>query len=335
MDILNTRVFIMVLSLLQSLWADTFGKIFVLTLIAYATSYMVYSGYLSWFSGGYGGFLFSQVGFTPIDFLSLIPTIFALIIRSLWSLVRFFFRMLAYFFLIPLFIAIILTGFLGLFGVHFFAGNISLGLFGILIWYLCILAWIILETTGNRYKKYIWYFIAFSAFGILLWFFGSSNGSSNLIIIPFLNMHSTYSSSPNILSEILAVFFIVTALVYPFIIGSLLASLAVNGKYLSQLLKISLNRPMEIPGGIMEIKFTKFQRNRSSSKGQKGIDKRDNEVFSYSWATDHPAYLIGSFSKTTAFYLPPETTLGEYGKMVLLTNEIICSLEIEGRKKDR
>lgn len=256
MDILNTRVFMVLLSFLQSLWSDTFGKIFVLTLIAYSTSYMVYSGYISWFSGGYGGFLLSQVGFTPIDFLSFIPTIFALIIRSLGSLIKFFIKLLFNLFLLPLVIAIIVMWILFHLGIHFLAGNTSLGLFGILVWYLCIFAWTLIEITGIQYKKYLRHLVALSAISVFLWFLGFSYGTNNSITIPFLRMQTTYSSSPNILSEIMAIFYIITILVFPFIIGLLLAALAVRENYLSQLLKISLKKPIEIPGAISEINKT-------------------------------------------------------------------------------
>ena len=69
MNIFNTFVFSAVASFFQAFWSDPVGKVFLTTALSYSISYMLYSSYISWFAGGYGGILLGQMGFTAADFL--------------------------------------------------------------------------------------------------------------------------------------------------------------------------------------------------------------------------------------------------------------------------
>lgn len=77
--------------LATALWADTVGRIFLISVIATWLSVSVYSGYLSRFAGGLGGFPFSRLGLQIGDIITLIPasivTLFSLAFRMLRKLV--------------------------------------------------------------------------------------------------------------------------------------------------------------------------------------------------------------------------------------------------------
>ena len=50
--------------------------------------------------------------------------------------------------------------------------------------------------------------------------------------------------------------------------------------------------------------------------------------FSYHWEKERPIYLVASLNKNTILYFPFENTKDERGKMILLANDLLLSLEV-------
>ncbi len=64
--------------------------------------------------------------------------------------------------------------------------------------------------------------------------------------------------------------------------------------------------------------------------------KTDNApIFAYETAKDRPVYLISMFSKNTALFAPQETIGGERGKLIIITNDEIRSMEINSGVTER
>jgi hypothetical protein len=297
----NTFVFATIGNLFKSLWSTPVGQIFVITVTAYSICYMIYSGYLSWFYGGYGSSLLSQVGFTAIDFLGLVPATLILIIKLFWSLVKFIVKYLFFYILLPLTLFGIIIGFMVLFDFYIFPHNSLLTLVGFA---LCLS-------------------IAICFIGALLMAISTPFPSNN----PFVT-----NTSPDLIDqffglisklclEMASAMLLVLAVVYLFVIGSNLASLSVQDKMLSKVKKIVLNKDLQL---IEE----KQKQARKSSKAK----SPELETYSYQTPDEKPIYLVGTFNKTTAFYFPSETTGNERGKLVVISNDLICLMEITGSK---
>ncbi len=335
MSIFNTAVFMGLMSFIQSLSSDTLGKIFVLTAISYSTSYMIYSGYISWFAGGYGGLLLSQAGFTAIDFLSLIPTVIVLIAESIWSLTKFLVKLAFYFILLPWIVAFLVALILSLLKIHILAGNSVLASISILAWTINTSAWTIIEISENKFRKYFKRFVIVSIVSILMLFLTASSQLSNTLMIPIIGFQGSSASKPSFIEELFGAVYILIFVGFPFIVGLLLASLAAKGKYLSRLVKLSLKQPISITGANLEEGRIKSSSKRTATKKQKMTQKDDTGLYTYTWNDEQPAYLIASFTRTTALYLPPETISAERGRMILINNDAIYSIEMESKKRDQ
>jgi hypothetical protein len=316
----NTFVFATIGNLFKSLWSTPVGQIFVITVTAYSICYMIYSGYLSWFYGGYGSSLLSQVGFTAIDFLGLVPATLILIIKLFWSLVKFIVKYLFFYILLPLTLFGIIIGFMVLFDFYIFPHNSLLTLVGFALWLVGL--W--MGISSHRESKYFYRIsIAICFIGVLLMAISTPFPSNN----PFVT-----NTSPDLIDqffglisklclEMASAMLLVLAVVYLFVIGSNLASLSVQDKMLSKVKKIVLNKDLQL---IEE----KQKQARKSSKAK----SPELETYSYQTPDEKPIYLVGTFNKTTAFYFPSETTGNERGKLVVISNDLICLMEITGSK---
>jgi hypothetical protein len=62
------------MNILHDLWADTAGKIFLLTIASYLFGYLVYGGYLGTFFRRIGNVPFGFTEFSVADLISIFPT---------------------------------------------------------------------------------------------------------------------------------------------------------------------------------------------------------------------------------------------------------------------
>ncbi|HET7144042.1 MAG TPA: hypothetical protein VFI68_08495 [Anaerolineales bacterium] len=309
-DIINSTIFSTIAAFIQSFWFDPVGKIFITTAFAYSISYMIYSSYISWFAGGYGGMLLGQMGFTAADFLTLFPTSILLLIESIKSAVKPFISYILTYFVLPLVLASILIDTRINGWTSPIPQNTALNFAGIFVFS----SGLVLSSFQTHPKKYVTYIsIALSYIGALI--FALTTPTS--LTQPITPATQDWFSIKYIATEFTAFCLLITIALAPSLIGLRMASFAVKEKLLSQITCIILNQQMQIPG-----LFHKKSKNKSE------------KVFTYQPESERPIYLIASFSRITAIYIPPEIDEEERGRMHLLTNDLICSIEVEGRKKD-
>lgn len=312
---LDTYVFRIFGGLIGALWSTPVGQIFLLTASTYFICYMIYSGYLSWFYGGVGAPLLSQVGFTAIDFLGLIPMTILLIGKLLISIAEYFIKQIFIYIFLPFVLFSIIFGLMNFFDVYIFPDNAILASLG-------IFSWMIGYGIGFSPKRYERkYYIA----SLVLCFLGAtmlalsmpwniSSASSSNDVDQFSSVMKGLSLE--IVSAAIIIFFVLCT----YLLGLFMASSMVEEKQLSNVEKITLKEDLELLGP-PEFKQTGLFFWETPPKPK---------VYTYKVKREEPVYLIGTFSKTTAFYFPSETTNAKKGKLVVISNDVIYSMEITG-----
>lgn len=329
MEIFDTYVYMKVARFFQGFWMDNAGRIFLTTFLAYSASYMIYSGYISWFAGGYGGLLLSQVGFTAIDFLALVPTSLLLLFESMKaffkSLIRYTLIYIAFPFLLLSLLLIISTNW----KTHSFKYGDTLALLGFSLWFIGAYLGL------NLFEKYKRLSIPFAYLGTIIF---------SIYTPLFVEQTNTISSKPNlaldivilIILEFMALLYLIIIAMLPFLAGQSMAKFATTEKLLSKLTKIVLKKSVQIPGmqlvqeTVVETPVTGLSSFIALFKPQ---SKVETYTFTYEEVPNLPVYLIASFNRITAIYVSPEILNSERGKMIMVSNDLIYSMEVEGRKK--
>lgn len=317
MNIFNTFVISTVISFFQAFWSDPVGKVFLATTLTYSISYMLYSSYISWFAGGYGSILLGQMGFTTADFLALFPTSLLLFFIAIWYFIKAFIKYALIYLVIPFAFGYLIISVRIASGFMIPNQNSLPATVGILIY----LVGFGLSSTSIKLIK------DKPAIPIIISYAGAILAALTLFpasTTPSLNANPNAPSIVLIfLNEIIALMLVVYSVAAPSFIGLSLASFAVKGELLSKVSSLVLKQPIQIAGLSIQ-----------KSTGQKRTQDQVGNIFSYKTNSEKPVYLISSFSRVTALYLPPQTVDAEQGRMQLLTNDLIYSIEVEGRKKE-
>jgi hypothetical protein len=311
----NTNIFKAVLSFLQSVWAEPTGKIFLVTVIAYSFSYIIFSGYLAWFTGGIGSIPLSQAGYSVIDFFGLIPTVYLLIFQLAWKLLKFVFRMIVIYALVPLIFlgigGLITTNFeIPLFANSFFISSLITSI-GTILWVAGFFWGFSTYMNKGDIPRWSWIISIFGAFiaGLISPYVANQVSTTGAT--------TTTVAESNIFLEVGAIFVLLFVFVLPYFMGLYLAQLSVNERVLSKIKRIIFTSPLEISGTV-----------REATKKTPKAKAFDSQIFAYKAKTDQPVYLISMFSRNTALFLPQETTGEARGKLVMISNNEIRLMEI-------
>jgi hypothetical protein len=241
MDVYNA-----VMIFLNSFWLEINGRIFLTTFIAYTISYMIYSGYMSWFAGGYGGILLTQVGFSIIDLLGLIPMAFLLLAEWLKSFLRFAVKIIVIYIAIPFVLLVIIYSAMQFWGINVFPGNSFVFTLGMFIWVGGVFAGFF----TSEFKEHKWLYrlpLIACYIGVILAALTTPFSSSSSI-----NQHP--SLAPQIqwvlrlILNICAIVLSVIFFVIPFATGMRMGEFAAKQKLLSRIKKIILSQPIDMIG---------------------------------------------------------------------------------------
>lgn len=316
----HTVIFTSVAGFFQSLWAEINGRIFLTTFIAYGISYMVYSGYVSWFAGGYGGILLTQMGFSVIDLLGLLPMAFLLFADSLWPLVKTLGKFILLYMVLPFALLWATINLISILNVQVFPGDNAIpARIGILFWAFGSMVHVLMKQKKKEYHWVTWILLGLCYLGAIL----------AGLTIPFVLVAppGTTIVTPSqtiddpilkiIFESVTAVLIFVVLPMIPLAIGRSLGAYAAKENLLSRIQKLVLKQPMELPGAVLK----KVKKKKAFIEG--------GNMVSYHWEKDQPMYLVASLSRTTALYAPSETTGTQKGRLLLVANDIICSMEID------
>ena len=299
--------------------------ILILTFFAYSMSYMLYSGYISWFAGGYGGIPLTQTGFNVIDLLTLVPTIFLLLFNILLNFAKRVFSWALLAIIIPAVVAFIVRS-------------------------------LILAVSGPIETKYA---SLLQAAGLLIWFLAAgllafrkenSNLSKGILILAtslaitlIVLFSQTIASSPQTQntssnpSEVafLLILFLLTLPLFTFAFGIWLAEIAIREKLLSSVTRLVVKTPLPL---------AQFNHIKIASQPEEQSTKKNHWLFqndfpvqiqpdTYVWDfTENELYLIAAFSNSVIFFVTGDVVKSERGKMLIVANEQVLSMEINSRK---
>ena len=170
------------MKIIQDIWSDTAGRIFLITFASYLFGYMVYGGYLFAFFGRKGTLPFGLSDFSIADLISIFPaaiiTIIDIIPKVFLEIIKSFF----FHFVIPLIIGTVIrssTGFrlsLLLLDVTWIG---SLAIFGVALW-LASYLFSILRAFNVR-----WFvFVLIESLGAILFFSAIPNPGESIPVFP-------------------------------------------------------------------------------------------------------------------------------------------------------
>ena len=257
----------------------------------------------------------SQVGFSAIDFFGLIPSVYLLLFHLASKLLRVAFRLFLMYLVIPLVFYIIAWLIAENYGVVIFEKSLPL------------LSFVSFAGTISWMAGFLWGFSSYINKGEIprwSWIISSLGALLLGLSIKYINTYAPATSSANsgatetnIFLEIGAFFVLSFVFILPYYMGLYLAQLSVNERVLSKVQRIVFKTPLEISGMIQAT-------NKKSAK------TKDNKtpIFAYEMVKDRPVYLISMFSKNTALFAPQETIGGERGKLIIISNDEIRSMEI-------
>lgn len=301
----------------QSVWAEPTGRIFLVTVFAYFFSYLIYSGYIGWFTGGSGSISVSQVGFTIVDFLGLIPTVYSLLFKLAKDLAIFLARLVFAYVIAPLMVYAILFMVLDGFKITAMPYAALLYLAAPILWMIGFVGGFSSYLSKGEFSNWS-VFTCFLA-AILL----SLTSPSAASLAHTTSPGNQSAVGQNFITEILLLFtsFIFVPILF-YYLGTSLARVSITDNFLSRIQKLVLNIPYQIQG----LALIEEPKKSGWSRPPKP------EIFTYTPASDHPIYLVGTFSKNTAIYVSQNITGHDRGKLIILANDTIRAMEMESSK---
>ncbi|MBT3316136.1 MAG: hypothetical protein HN390_16150 [Anaerolineae bacterium] len=306
--------------LFLNIWVEPSGKIFTLSIAYYLFSALVFSGYMSFFSGGYNSIPFGN--FSLGDLLFFFPTmsvsIIASIFNNFWKTIWNFLYKTA----LPTFL-----GLLSGIKIHIYILNethllelhsMFLVLISFGVWFYSFLASI---DNSHKYRK---------TFLITLQFF------SSLLFILFAVGFTQDASSPpsptteqvtgyfGFLGDLIMTFFqIVLGILIPILIGKGIARNVIKNKLASSVVQLELQQKLNSLN-----KWLAIDSNAHSTVWNVLLKPKNNEPVNFTYILEDNLLLIASFKNTTAFYLTPNTE-SQRGSLQIISNDIIANIELK------
>lgn len=318
--------------LLASLWSDIVGRIFLVTIISYFIGFSVFGGYISRFSGGFGGLSLSKMGFQITDIVTLLPTMVFSILdiarKSLLSILLYTIRAVLY-----ISTAFALGFGLGLLITTLGIQNLPLVIIQagpLLYTYSLLLSSIAVNFSKGRFwSLLILWFLQIIGMTIITTAIGKGvqPAAARIPIVDDFLISILYPISYNLMTPLL----VMALSLVPVILGSTMASLSVKDNLLSKVAKIALRQPIQsmanyeiAPHLSRQIKTSWFKNWILRSNLPITIEP---DVYEYDFTNYLPVYLIFSFNDITGLYITTQKGSLTGGKLVVLSRDIIYSLE--------
>jgi hypothetical protein len=317
------------------LWQDTAGRIFIVTALAYLGSYLIYGGYLAWFTGGFGGISFSLLEFNVFDILTIIPTAFLALINIFRSLFIAIFWAILKYIIVPIALGFIIASPGYWISVHFkvnVAFPSTLTELGFVLWSFGILPNI---QTSNRdfSERNTWnkvYFVlrVLGSVIFLLGFFEALASGIHAYPIPQPVI------TPSFVGEIYGLTVIILVIFIPVALGLTTAQVAIEENVLNRVTKLVLKQPIPILGETYELVTNKAQQEKRDRlwllRSTVPIEIQP-EV--YICCPEKCLYLVASFRSNTIFFTPEGDSLNKRGSTVIIANEYLQAIELQSRRK--
>ena len=287
----------------------------------------MFSGYMAYFAGGFGNIGFSD--FSIIDFLSFLPT---LVITGLNIIFDNFLRVVG-----NILIRLIAPNFLGflvsflLYKIPNFGNVLPNFLLTSIVLNLSIILWFIglILLLSNTPQKW-WIPFVLQLLGVLL-FSIIAIAMSIKGITPSTNIHPAIPAIILYMNNIIFLLIGIGGILLSFLlIGMTIARETIRYKYLSKIIKIELSQRISslekwhIQDTVKETKSVLFDL----------FKQKQNSNSNYIYEPNGSLDLVASFRRVSAVYIHELDEIpSENGRLVLIANNIIYSIEIKSGKK--
>lgn len=311
------------MNILQNLWSDTAGRIFIISFASYLFGYMVYGGYLFAFFGKKVSLPFGLVDFSIADLISVFPaaiiTIIEIIIKTFWGCLK----GLIVHIVIPIFIGVAIRSVTGLRFNQFSIDPTWVGLLafvGIVLW---LSSFLISISKSNKIPRVV--YILGEIIGSILFFAAVPNIGEPDPIFPMLNAQTQSG-----LSIILIIILTLEIIAVPYFFGVGIAITAIKSNLLIKIDRLTLRQPI-LKDGMRRIAILSETRSKHPLQelwlAQRNLPI-DIEPDVYEWlsAPDKNTFLIATFEKFVILYMPGLKT--EDSHTIIVKRDVILSMEI-------
>lgn len=299
--------------------------IFLVTIVSYISSFLVYGGYLSAFAGSVGNTPFAFSDFTIVDILAILPIALITLLNKILLGLKDVLKFLAIYFAVPFSVGL---------GVRIGVGQFVFPPFTTAAVIFGMILWTGATSYGSikNYRFVSWQNLVLWLITVIGWtiIFGSVSTSGQPTLVPAPN------SLISILNGILMFFYIIVGLLGLFVLGYVTAETVVERKALSKISRLVLSQPIELLGKAEQT--TIESKVRTSKKGfwhpaKPGVIEYN--VFTYSYPEDKPLFLVSSFRNFSLFYICDDNkdkTMN--GQLISVASQLIYSYELFTRHRN-
>ncbi|MCU0492082.1 MAG: hypothetical protein MUD01_10865 [Chloroflexaceae bacterium] len=322
----ETKVYKVIATITEDLWADAVGQIFLVTATPIFLGTSWFAGYLSRFTGGNGGLMLSRMGFQLMDLLSLIPNI---IISSIYTIVRQFTNLFL----------------LSTIAIFYSLTAIAIGVFlGIYVGRQVALLPAVLQIFIGVFGYFLFLGGLFSFISNLLWYISSSEGRVRALILliitfigvsfssPFIREASTISIDQPffILSEVITASIVFFVLIFPFVIGRNSAELSIKFNMLPRIRNIEIKQPILLLENRLKKQFIPEIKSGASWLNSKFLPiSIQPDIYQYQFPESSLAYLVATFPDSHAIFVMHDNAQKQIdqGRLIITSREHVTSLE--------
>jgi hypothetical protein len=308
------------MNILQNLWSEVAGKIFLITFASYLFSYLVYGGYIFAFFRE-RSLPFGLADFSIADLISIFPTAIITLIniipKAFWDITKGIFNHL----FIPLIVSLSIRLALNVLSIPIPIGQILAGYLvqaGMIIWAFGYLFPII------KKPKRLRFFIFVEIIGAVLLIISIPGPGGTLLTVP-----QPFYLLQQILSILLVILSALVILALPYYFGFEIAKTAIKLNLLTKIDRLTLSRPI-LKKGLRKINPTSEAIKNNSFRELWFTQKNlpiDVEPDVYEWCPtpDEEFYLIATFEKFVLIFVPGINS--EVGLTLIVNRDVILSME--------
>jgi hypothetical protein len=311
------------MSVVLNLWAETNGKIFLITFGGYLFSYLIYGGFIYNFLGKRGSIPLGFADFSITDLISIFPTaIFSLMI-FISKAIRVIFKIFVIHLVIPMIIVYFMRLVVGaLWKAYSIAPNMGgyLVLIGIFLWFLGFYLYFLQPLKIPRKVFYI-----IEIIGIIMFWFSVPNSGQPLPEIPqlpFLNNQGLNNFLYNIIG--------LELIPLPFLLGYGIGSTAINSNLLIKIDRLVFSQPiLQLSMKRVEAPpdFVKKTPLRTILLFRNNIPiNSEPEVYEWAQNPDYNLFLIATFEKFVLIFL--REINGKSMQTLTINRDVILSIEL-------
>lgn len=318
------------MNILQDLWSDTAGRIFLITVVSYLFGYMIYGGYVYTFFGRRGSLPVGLADFSIADLISIFPVAIITLINIIPKAIFKILKGLFIHFGIPVIFGVVIRFVLNFQLSTILSDTVLIGYLartGFSIW---IFGYLLAIVHPKKIPLFI--FFGMENLGMILFFTAISNSS-----VPPVNSPILSGDALQIMNAGLAILFILELIALPFAFGIGIAETAIKSNLLIKINRLILRQPI-LEGGMKKVKALS-ETKKKNSLPELWLAQRNLPIDiapdAYEWLStpDNCLYLIATFEKFALIFVPGITA--QDNSTIIMSRDVIMSIEISHKTEPK